>query len=145
MLDKLTESFRGAADALTLRARRQEVLTSNISNVDTPNYKAVDFDFKAALQAAEKPHGHSSANDLPMQGGLAVTSAGHIAGSNPSGISTAAMLQYRQSVNPSLDDNTVDIDRERAAFSENTVKYEAALRDINRQIADLKLAMGSGN
>lgn len=144
MLDKLTESFRGAADALTLRARRQEVLTSNISNVDTPNYKAVDFDFKSALQAAEKPRS-AQANSLPMQGGLAVTSAGHIAGSQPSGISTAAMLQYRQSVNPSLDDNTVDIDRERAAFTENTVKYEAALRDINRQIADLKQAMGSGN
>ncbi|MCZ7140521.1 flagellar basal body protein, partial [Salmonella enterica subsp. enterica] len=48
MLDKLTDAMQFSAEALKLRARRQEVLTSNISNVDTPNYKAVDFDFQSA-------------------------------------------------------------------------------------------------
>jgi len=37
------------------------------------------------------------------------------------------------------------LDRERAAFAENTVKYEAALRNINGRISSLKQAMGSGN
>ncbi|WP_240502463.1 flagellar basal body rod protein FlgB [Methylocaldum sp. 14B] len=38
--------------ALSLRAYRQELLASNIANADTPNYKAVDFDFKNTLDKA---------------------------------------------------------------------------------------------
>ena len=36
------------AEALKLRAERQQVLASNIANADTPDYKARDFDFNAA-------------------------------------------------------------------------------------------------
>jgi flagellar basal-body rod protein FlgB len=32
---------------------------------------------------------------------------------------------------PSLDNNTVDLDRERANFVDNSVRYEATLRFIN--------------
>ena len=60
-------------------------------------------------------------------------------------MSTAEMLQFRRGNNAAIDGNSVDIDRERAAFAENTVKYEAALRAINGRISSLKQAMGSGN
>ncbi|HEX4855425.1 MAG TPA: flagellar basal body rod protein FlgB [Limnobacter sp.] len=149
MLDKLTDSMQFSAEALKLRARRQEVLTSNISNVDTPNYKAVDFDFKAALKAAT---GEKAGTAVPVNpslgngaGALAVTHKGHISGKGNAGMSTAEMLQFRRGNNAAIDGNTVDIERERAAFAENTVKYEAALRAINGRISTLKQAMGSGN
>ncbi|WP_334120525.1 flagellar basal body rod protein FlgB [Limnobacter sp.] len=149
MLDKLTDSMQFSAEALKLRARRQEVLTSNISNVDTPNYKAVDFDFKSALKAATGEKGQMSTPNTPGlgngAGALAVTHQGHITGQGNAGMTTAEMLQFRRGNNAAIDGNSVDIDRERAAFAENTVKYEAALRAINGRISTLKQAMGSGN
>ncbi|BET25559.1 flagellar basal-body rod protein FlgB [Limnobacter thiooxidans] len=149
MLDKLTDSMQFSAEALKLRARRQEVLTSNISNVDTPNYKAIDFKFEDALKAATGEKGSMGTPAQPSlgngAGGLAVTHKGHITGKGNAGQSTAEMLQFRRGNNAAIDGNTVDIERERAAFAENTVKYEAALRAINGRISTLKQAMGSGN
>ena len=55
MLDKIGKEFDFQQRALNLRAYRQEVIASNIANADTPNYKAVDFDFKQALQSARLP------------------------------------------------------------------------------------------
>ena len=43
------DSIEFGAAALRMRAYRHEVLSGNIANADTPNYKAVDFDFAAAL------------------------------------------------------------------------------------------------
>lgn len=149
MLDKLTDSMQFSAEALKLRARRQEVLTSNISNVDTPNYKAVDFDFQSALKAATGEKGALGTPSNPSlgngAGALTVTHQGHITGKGNVGMSTSEMLQFRRGNNAAIDGNSVDIDRERAAFAENTVKYEAALRAINGRISSLKQAMGSGN
>jgi len=151
MLNKIADSLQFSTDTLQLRARRQEVLTSNIANVDTPNYKAVDFDFKSALaNLGNKSAGNPSMNSAAGQmagsaGGLAQTHAGHIDGNGSGGkMSTAAMLEFRRNVNPAMDNNTVDIEKERAAFAENAVKYEAAIRSINGKISTLKSAMGQG-
>ena len=47
------DSYLGVhAQALTLEAQRTELLAANLANADTPNYKARDIDFKAALAAA---------------------------------------------------------------------------------------------
>ena len=60
MIGKLDEYMRFNETALSLRSQRQELLASNIANADTPNYKARDIDFAAALQGAmagSKPGG----------------------------------------------------------------------------------------
>ncbi|MDX1667886.1 MAG: flagellar basal body rod protein FlgB [Limnobacter sp.] len=138
MLDKLTQSMEFSSAALQLRAKRQEVLTANISNVDTPNYKAVDFKFADALKSATSD---KDALKATGGGGLSTTHAGHLGGSAGPGVSTEALLQYRRGGRASLDNNSVDIEKERAAFAENTVKYELALRSINGRISSLKQAM----
>ena len=46
---KFDQAFGIHEQALKLRARRAEVLAGNIANVDTPGYKARDFDFHAML------------------------------------------------------------------------------------------------
>ena len=43
MLDRL---FGIHAEALQLKARRMEVLSTNIANADTPGFKAKDVDFQ---------------------------------------------------------------------------------------------------
>lgn len=142
MLDRLTDSMEFSATALKLRAKRQEVLTSNITNADTPNYKAVDMDFRKALVQAT---GAGDANATADPATLKTTHAGHMSSPMGSGLSTLGLLQFRRGNNAAVDNNSVDLDRERAAFAENTVKYEAALRNINGRISSLKQAMGSGN
>jgi flagellar basal-body rod protein FlgB len=52
MVSKLDSALSFQQQALTLRAHRQQVLAANIANADTPNYRARDFDFAAALQNA---------------------------------------------------------------------------------------------
>jgi len=144
MFSKLTDSLSTSAQTLQLRAHRQEVLTSNIANVDTPNYKAVDFDFKSALQQITQGNKPGSPVAGNVANGLATTHKGHL-GAKPQGaMSTAAMLEYRRNINPAMDNNTVDIEKERAAYAENAVKYEVAVRQLNGKISSLKTAMGTG-
>lgn len=52
MMDKLKESMAFQSQALQMRSKRQSVISSNISNSETPGYKAVDVDFSRALSEA---------------------------------------------------------------------------------------------
>ena len=99
MLDRLNEDFRFYQQALALRAQRQEVLSSNIANADTPNYKARDIDFKAAMQAAIE--GTMRLPDTSLK----LTSARHIPAKAVSQGPTD--LLYRLPYQPSMDGNTV--------------------------------------
>jgi flagellar basal-body rod protein FlgB len=114
--------------ALKLRAQRNEVLSSNIANADTPNYKARDVDFRSALQTAR---------GNPMS--LTRTSDLHRTGSQASRL--GADVKYRVPVQPTLDGNTVETDVEQAAFAENAVQYRASLAFLNGTIRTLKFAI----
>ena len=120
--------------ALGLRAQRQQVLAANIANADTPNYKARDFDFSTALRDAVA--GRQGA-DLT----LAVTSSGHLPGSSAGGVS--ARLMYRTPAQAAIDGNTVEMDVERSAFSENAIQYEAGITFISHHLKTLLSAVQS--
>lgn len=133
MIDQLEASLAFHQQALSLRNERQKVLASNIANADTPGYKARDLDFAKALESAQRQSG----ND-----GLALsrTSAHHLSGQGHASPGARELL-YRVPDQPSLDGNTVDMDRERSAFADNTVRYQTALTLINSRIQGLKQAM----
>lgn len=116
--------------ALLLRADRVGVLATNIANADTPNYKARDLDFAAAL-AAQEPGG--------MQVQMVRTSTAHL-GAATAGI-TEGDLKYRIPYQPSLDGNTVEAPVEQAQFAENAVRYQASLMFVTRRIQSLELAL----
>lgn len=131
MLDKLTNSLDFQAKALVLRADRQRDIASNIANADTPGYAARDFSFADAMREATgggtpraasgaSADGRTDARHIPLSSG------GGTGGSGASG-------GYAVQTQPSLDGNSVDLDRERAAFADNAVRYEATLRFINGQ------------
>jgi len=133
-VNRLTSSLDFQAQALTLRAERQRVIASNIANADTPGYQARDLDFSAALKAAS--------GQLPAAAQMATTQRGHLA--LPGGATaTEAALRYATPSQTNLDSNTVDMDRERASFAENSVKYEATLRFINGHVREMLDAMKS--
>jgi flagellar basal-body rod protein FlgB len=137
MLDRINNTLDFNATSLLLRSERGRTLASNIANADTPHYKARDFDFRSALQQA---------TDLTTSAGalapavLARTQPGHIGAGSGAG-STHPALLYRTPTQTALDANSVDLDTERAAFADNTVRYEASLRFINGQIRTLMTAI----
>ena len=120
-------------DALKVQSKRMEVLAKNLANVDTPNYKAQDIDFKTALAQAGAPGAA-----LP----LATTTSNQIGNSATSGdIDTSGALKYRVPLAPSLDGNTVDAQMEQAAFADNTVRYQATLTFLTGSLKDLMTAI----
>lgn len=135
MIDKLDQAFRFHQNALALRAERQQVLASNIANADTPNYKARDFDFRAALQGAMGQAAAVRGSTLPAS--VSVSHPRHLAltaaGSTPSG----QALLYRTPRQDSIDGNTVELDAERAQFADNALRYEASLSAVNGRIKSL--------
>ncbi|ARP94319.1 flagellar basal body rod protein FlgB [Bordetella genomosp. 13] len=133
MLDRLSEDLRFFQQSISLRAQRQEVLSSNIANADTPNYKARDFDFKTAMENAL-----GDRMRLPDTN-LALTSARHIPGKavSPSNVE----LQYRLPYQASLDGNTVDMDNERVRFADNTLHYQSSLQVLSGRIRSMLTAI----
>jgi len=94
------------------------LLSSNLVNADTPNYKARDIDFQSVLM--ERLTGQSS----PSSVSLGRTHAGHI---HMASSAQSPKPMFRVGVQPSLDGNTVDPDIERGQFVKNAFFTEAAL------------------
>jgi flagellar basal-body rod protein FlgB len=156
MLDKMTNRLDFHGNALILRAERQRAIASNIANADTPGYVARDLNFTEALRNATG-EGRSSFTELPMRGigesgtgssststtslhrgptSTATTDARHFSVSTADEGSSATLggsdkLGYSVQTQPSLDNNSVDLDQQRASFVDNAVRYEATLRFIN--------------
>lgn len=131
MLKQVTDSLNFQAQALVLRSQRQQVIASNIANADTPGYQARDMDFASALRQA------TGAGKPPSA--LIQTNPGHL--QSTSAARGATNLLYANPSQTNLDNNTVDMDRERASFADNSVKYEATLRFLNGQVKTLMSAI----
>lgn len=128
----LDQLFASHLHALQIGNRRIELLAANIANADTPGYLARDIDFRSAMQnAADAGAGHS------VQ--LRATQAGHM-NTSDRGLEFAP-ARYRTAVQPSLDGNTVDTERESAAIAEAAIRYEAALMFFNSKISGLRTAI----
>ena len=132
MFDKTTDSL-GAS--VNFRLLRNNVVSSNIANAETPGYKAKKLDFEAALSRAIDLNGLNSMNTdhqdhFPVGGG--------------SISKLKADIYDNPDVNMSNDGNTVDLEKEMAKLAENTVLYKAALKLINKKLAAMKYVSTEG-
>ena len=117
-----------AADAANLR---NELLTNNIANVSTPNYKRKDLDFESVLQGE-----HAGEKNLSK----AVKKANQNLETLDAQVYTDnASLSYR------LDGNNVDINTEEARLAENQIKYQALVDLMNQEFARYNTVLSSGN
>jgi len=114
--------------ALQLRSQRAEVLAANMANADTPGYKARDFDFKSVL-----------ASEVNASSRVRATHQQHIQPDQE--MVPASQLLYRVPMQPSLDGNTVDSEKEHTAFSANAIEYQASLAFINDKISGIRKAL----
>lgn len=105
-----------AADAANLR---NQLLTNNIANASTPNYKRKDINFESILQA-------ELAGEKTLQ--QAVKKANFdLSVLDPQVYTDNASLSYR------LDGNNVDIASEEAMLAENTIRYNTLVDMMNQE------------
>lgn len=130
MVISLDNALGVHTQALTLYSQRSSVLAANLANADTPNFKARDIDFKGILRRAAT----KTSNPAAMK----ATQPGHI-GTSSSAL--AAERFYRQPDQPSLDGNTVEVQKEQAAFADNAMRYMATLRFVTGKVQGMMLAL----
>ncbi len=132
IFDKTTDALAASAN---LRLLRQNITASNIANAETPGYKAQRVDFEEALSRAIDHEGlgrqHISDKDHFLIGQGAIGRVRADVYDNPE-------------INLTNDGNTVDLEREMANLSENTILYRAALQLINKKLGAMKYAATEG-
>ena len=122
MLDKL---YGIHENALSLKARRMEVLSSNIANADTPGFKARDVDF------------HKVLSWQLGAGGLETTHTGHLASPHALDNGQVFTIPY----NTSVDGNTVEMGLEQAKFGKAAMEYQATLDFLQGRVTGYKRAL----
>lgn len=115
-----------AADASWLR---ENVITNNLANVDTPGYKRLDVDFQSALK---RELGSSQFTSLDKKvRGLNTD----LSGLSVSSYTDAANYSYR------LDDNNVDVDTENVELASEQLRYELLTTAINEEFSRMKVVL----
>lgn len=118
--------LKSAADASWLR---EEVLSNNIANVDTPNYKRQDVEFKTYLNSAIEQSGKSKA-----------TLTQKINNVDLSNIKTRtytdnSALSYR------IDGNNVDLSTENVELAAEQINYNALIDSMNNEFSRFKAVL----
>lgn len=116
--------------AMRLRADRANVLSSNLANIDTPNYKARDIDFQAALKSRMNQGSPSR---------IHATHSGHI--SNSQIVGGDIEKKYRVPSQPSIDGNSVEEHVEHAEFMKNNLDFQVAFTLLNSGFKGLSKAL----
>ena len=129
--DDTTVALQRALDGLALR---QQVISRNIANVDTPGYKASTVSFEQQLQRVL----HNDGGDLtPTR-----TRPGHLAAPAPESVSPR--VTQRTNLTMRRDGNNVDIEREMTDLVETTLRYSATASILNRKMALLRFIVSEG-
>ena len=113
-----------AADAAW---QRNEAISNNIANVDTPGYKRQDVAFESVLQQALGNNRYESMDDK-------------VANVDLSRLRDRAYLDYAN-YSYRLDGNNVDIENENVMLAENQLKYQGLISSINQEFTNLKTVM----
>ena len=118
--------------ALDINWVRQQVISQNIANADTPNYKRIDVDFKRVL-----------AGKMVQRLAMKRTHAAHLeGGSNQAGenvpLVVAAGSRSRN------DNNNVDLEQEMALQAETVLLYNLLTRLTTEHLGMLRLAITEG-
>ena len=113
-----------AADAAW---QRNEAISNNIANVDTPGYKRQDVAFESVLQQALGNNRYESMDDK-------------VANVDLSRLRGRAYVDYAN-YSYRLDGNNVDIENENVMLAENQLKYQGLISSINQEFTNLKTVM----
>ena len=127
-----TQAVRAARTALGGLSRRQEAISANVANIDTPGYqrRAVSFETALASTLGRSPAGQ-----------LARTNPGHLAAGATGGGGAEAASATRDVVSSRNDSNTVSVDEEMTLLAETQIRYQALTQTLGRRITTLRTAI----
>jgi flagellar basal-body rod protein FlgB len=129
-------SDRLQMQSLNERLKRNEVVTANIANSETPGFRAFGYDFEKQLQDLGKMNDPISMNvSNPKHLRNAFTGA-------DGSITPEVYVRPTESVDE--DGNTVDVDVEMAQMAKNQILYRTTVETINRKIGILRYAVNGG-
>ena len=118
--------LKAAADASWTR---EEVVTNNIANVDTPNYKRQDVDFTTYLRSAlSRTNGGSSSLTNRV---------------NNLNYNDIAIRTYtdNSTLSYSLDGNNVDLSTENVELASEQINYNALIDSMNNEFSRFKTVL----
>jgi flagellar basal-body rod protein FlgB len=117
---------------MTRLSRRQQVVASNIANIDTPGYRAKDVSFHATMvELLATP-------ETPVRG----TRGGHISQMRPS--YQAPVPFETEGLTERIDGNNVDLDREMLNLSETTFGYATISQLLRTKFRGIASAIQEG-
>lgn len=121
--DISTRTAKVALDGLSLR---QQAISRNLANIDTPGFKAQTVDFKETLDRMV-----SNDNLLP----LTLTDDSHL---TTASTENGFTLSLRPGGSSRADENNVDVDVEMTDMSEAGIQYQAVSQAISKKLLLLK-------
>jgi flagellar basal-body rod protein FlgB len=134
MLNKIDNKTAVLEKALDAAWMRNEVISNNIANVNTPGYKKsfVSFEDQMASAVSMFQIGSSQKDSkfLPI-------------GNDIRNIPAPEIMQM-SFTSVRKDENNVDVDVEMAELAKNTIKYNALISQISRQFNSIKTAINEG-
>lgn len=132
-MDKIMKSVNFLSNALNGLWLRNEVISHNISNANTPNYKKLTVNFEDTLKKAlnEKGSNLKTTHEKHISNSIAIDSV------QPN-ITVEDKYSYR------IDGNSVDIDVESANLAKNAIMYNAVLNQIIGEFNKLKNVINEG-
>ncbi|RKD27794.1 flagellar basal-body rod protein FlgB [Caminicella sporogenes DSM 14501] len=133
MLDKTFKDISIYQKALSAAWLRNEAISNNIANVNTPGYKRKDVKFEKILK--------EFLNDNSFK--LKTTHPKHISNKNDiEDIEIQITTEYNTSFRK--DENNVNIDTEMAELAKNTIKFNALIKQLNGKLHRIKMCITDG-
>lgn len=119
---------------LDMQLQRQNVISSNLANINTPNYKPRELEFENELQKAL---------GLDMQGNMARTSGAHIPTSfDPNNFNADWHKQFKP--RQIHGEDRVNLDKEMTKLAKNQLHYTALTQVITKNFEGIKTIIQEG-
>ena len=123
----MMSSMTAAISGLKAHQTRMDVISNNIANVNTPEYKRKDIRFETELK-----HAFAHSDKKTVDARVRHLELGAL---EPEVYTDYADLSYR------YDGNNVDIDTENAILAKNQIKYNGLQASVNKEFSNLKMVM----
>ena len=127
-------TIKALAASIKMREMRQEIISSNIANAETPGYKAKRLSFEDAL---------ARALDVDGQENMNVTDDEHFNVGSGGFANLQPEVYEDPNGNASEDGNTVDRDHEMSQMAKNKILYDASVQLLNKKLGLMKYAINS--
>ncbi len=123
-----------AAKVMDLQLERQNLVMGNLSNITTPRYRPRSIEFEKELQQAL---------NLDMRGRMTKTEQGHMpAQFDPEGYDGKVMQDFQPRY--IYGEDRVDLDREMAVMSKNSMQYNALTTVMQRHFTGVSKIISEG-